>query len=436
MVKTHLSSISLGKYSFSAPSSFSDPSYVGPKAIFDPNFIPESRIDRPKQATQLSSLVLDALLDEYATNVNIYGLKGSGKNLLINHFMSWLDAKQQNIENDSDHAKQNVDPGSFLGISVDCAGKEIEQVFFALVDKIGAHLDHSFQAQQIFSLTTPKLWNLLKFLLKKIEVPVLMHIQNSESMDPIYLDKLFQLAKDLRSVQILTSMNTGGQSYRFKKFEQMDHKIRMDLYSGNEIREITNSRAKMAMKSPLNPESIDLMVDYVMDFDLHIPGASINLLKQVYPVVQDNGELTSEDLRSICQYQFEGLNFDAISMADFVMQTSIEERLFLEYLMGYFENSNRYYIPYGEIKNAYRMTAEELGFKINQSEFRQSFAKITEANILRPGQCYIHEGMKAKDGVLPVAHFLTMPIEEVSEIMNLSFGMFMDDDDEDANLEF
>ena len=63
--------------------------YVGPRAIFDPNFVPPVFFPQKSQSMLLQGIIQDALEDEYPTNVNLYGLKGTGKNLLVNHFLQW-----------------------------------------------------------------------------------------------------------------------------------------------------------------------------------------------------------------------------------------------------------------------------------------------------------------------------------------------------------
>ena len=102
-------------------------------------------------------------------------------------------------------------------------------------------------------------------------------------------------------------------------------------------------------------------------------------------------------------------------MADYVVNTDIEDRLFLEYIVNYFQSNDRFYIPFAEIKKAYMMTCEELGYVAKNSEFKMSLEKILDAQIIRPSKTY--------KSASAIPHFLTLPLGEVSEIMNLSFGM-------------
>src|SRR6056297_2275976 len=78
--------------------------YVGPKSLFDPNFVPPKILPRKKQARLIHGLIMDALDDGYSSSINLYGLKGSGKNLQINHFFKWLVEYQKDcIEETAEH---------------------------------------------------------------------------------------------------------------------------------------------------------------------------------------------------------------------------------------------------------------------------------------------------------------------------------------------
>ena len=66
-------------------------------------------------------------------------------------------------------------------------------------------------------------------------------------------------------------------------------------------------------------------------------------------------------------------------------------------------------------------------------EFYQSFGKILGAQILRPSNYAITQSVTAIAGVYPVAHYLTLPLSEVSDIMKVSFGDVEDNVDDDNN---
>ena len=116
-----------------------------------------------------------------------------------------------------------------------------------------------------------------------------------------------------------------------------------------------------------------------------------------------------------------------------MMATTLEDRLFLDNLVNYFQHSDCYYIPFSEIKKAYIITSEEMGFKPFKKDFCSSLNKILNAQIIRPSRFAISQDMKDFHGIFPVPHFLTLPLNEVSEIMKVSFGDFHDSMNSDSN---
>jgi hypothetical protein len=257
----------------------------------------------------------------------------------------------------------------------------------------------------------------------RLKNPVILFLQKSENISPFYLTKLYKYAKNSHKMQIITTINTGLQKYSFKQYQGMDHRIQMGLYDIKNLEQITMDRSIMAFEKSLEPDSISLIVDYISEYDLMVPGACINLLKEMYPIIHQNGNLTPEILRNTTQYYFDSYNLDAITFADFVISSSIEDRLFLEYLVDFFRSKNNFYIPFNEIRQAYSMTCEELGYEILDQEFFSSFRKITQAQVFCPSKIFRNDGKRENNGVYCVPHFLTLPVHEVNELLNVSFGM-------------
>ena len=59
-------------------------SFIGPQSLYDKNFVPPKFVVRERPSKLLSGIVLDSLSDNYPTNLLLYGLKGTGKNLMAN----------------------------------------------------------------------------------------------------------------------------------------------------------------------------------------------------------------------------------------------------------------------------------------------------------------------------------------------------------------
>ncbi|WP_371803764.1 hypothetical protein [Candidatus Lokiarchaeum ossiferum] len=398
--------------------------YVGSRALFDPNFVPDVFVARENKTQLLKGTLLDAVEDNYATNVNMYGLKGTGKNLFVNQFFKSLINNQFNRRNRNiawiEPSKKSP---NFLIIKINCEKKELEQVFFAILEQLAREIQYSLKIDEIIRLSPGKLWNLIKILINKFSLPILLYLQQIEYIDSQIISKFFAFAKSTKNLQIITSINTGIQKYSFKQYEGLQHRIRMDDYNTSELKKITQDRSIMAFHNSLEVESINMIVDYVSDFDLQVPGSCINYLKEIHPYMQGRGQIFSDDLRGISQYHFDSFHLDSLSLADYIVDTGIEERLFLEYIVNYFQKKDQYYIPFSEIKNAYKMTSEELGFKSESDEFYSYLQGITNMQILRPSHDQKIQSPQRYKGIYPIAHYLTVPLEEINDVLSFSFGI-------------
>ncbi len=394
--------------------------FIGARSLFDPNFIPPVYIERNKRSNLLQGVITDAIEDQYSTNINFYGLEGIGKNLLVNNFLQEISLKQVKA---SMKGKSSRNDKNVYILRIDCSENEVEQVFLTMLSQLCSIMKLQLNFNEILKSTPSKLWNSLKLIMDRLENPVILFLQKSENISPFYLTKLYKYAKNSHKIQIITTINTGLQRYSFKQYQGMDHRIQMGLYDIKKLEKITTDRSIMAFEKTLEPDSISLIVDYVSEYDLMVPGACMNLLKEMYPVIHQNGSLTPEVLRKTTQYYFDSYNLDAITFADFVISSSIEDRLFLEYLLDFFRSKNNYYIPYKDIKQAYSMTCEELGYEILDQEFYNSFRKITQAQVFCPSKIFRNSEKMEKNSVYCVPHFLTLPVHEVNELLNVSFGM-------------
>ena len=58
--------------------------YVGPKALFDPDYIPPTLLYRKNEENTLYSILKDSLNDQFSITVLYQGLQGIGKKVIIN----------------------------------------------------------------------------------------------------------------------------------------------------------------------------------------------------------------------------------------------------------------------------------------------------------------------------------------------------------------
>jgi len=64
--------------------------YFGPKALFDPNFIPPSLLYRKKEEQTLHSILSDSISDDFCLNILYQGINGIGKKVIVNKVINDL----------------------------------------------------------------------------------------------------------------------------------------------------------------------------------------------------------------------------------------------------------------------------------------------------------------------------------------------------------
>lgn len=94
--------------------------FVGPKALFDPNYIPPQILYRKKEQNSLISILTDSISDEFSLNILYQGINGIGKKAIINKVIN--DLSIQNKGNINIHK-----------ICIDCKEKNFEELIFSIL---------------------------------------------------------------------------------------------------------------------------------------------------------------------------------------------------------------------------------------------------------------------------------------------------------------
>ena len=68
----------------------SDNGFIGPRALFDPNYVPPKVLYRKKEERTLLSILKDSLTDEFSLNILYQGIQGIGKRVIVNKVINDL----------------------------------------------------------------------------------------------------------------------------------------------------------------------------------------------------------------------------------------------------------------------------------------------------------------------------------------------------------
>ncbi|MEJ2278745.1 MAG: hypothetical protein P8Y70_13515, partial [Candidatus Lokiarchaeota archaeon] len=125
--------------------------YYGPRAIFDPLFIPPTLLYRKKEVRTLYSLLKDSLNDQYSLNIQYQGINGIGKKVIVNKVLQEL--KQKKIIN-------NEDKNIFLN----CNDKTTKEFIFLFLSELNNKLNLHIELKSFLNSNTPSFWNFLKLI--------------------------------------------------------------------------------------------------------------------------------------------------------------------------------------------------------------------------------------------------------------------------------
>ncbi|MFW9937869.1 MAG: hypothetical protein ACFFD5_09480, partial [Candidatus Thorarchaeota archaeon] len=71
-------------------------SYIGPKAIFDPNYVPKQILFRSQEVHSLYSILNDSFSDNFCLNILYQGIQGIGKKVIVNRVLKDLSIQNSN----------------------------------------------------------------------------------------------------------------------------------------------------------------------------------------------------------------------------------------------------------------------------------------------------------------------------------------------------
>ncbi len=166
--------------------------YYGPRALFDPSFIPPELHGRDKELHQVTSFLRDSQEDEFAANLAICGLPGMGKSTLVGRALSDLEYGQV--------------------VDVDCRNKIVEEILGALISGTEASLLPEFSGLNVLHKGIPNLWNTLRLIVKKTvskSKNMTIVLKSINYIEDGYFEKFCRFGKEM-GVNILATWENYG----------------------------------------------------------------------------------------------------------------------------------------------------------------------------------------------------------------------------------
>lgn len=373
------------------------PTYIGPKALFDPYFIPPELLHRKSEEEMLSSILQDSFLDDFGANILVKGIKGVGKTVLINKAISNLKIKSE------DHGKQ------VLNLFVNCEGKNLEEIIISLILKLEKTKNIRLDINNLLNLTIPRLWNILKLACKNYVHFKFLVFHNIEGIEPKIFKKFLRFGKEMK-ISIISTINKISINPELNILSEFDVKKRIDLYSPSQLFDIIKQRFALTYPFNINDSLSNFMVDLVAEYDYLRPGKCMELMREIYPIIKKNRNITSDHLREQCLLQFDSFSLDELGIISYLTEADILIDVFLDNLSNYFSNGYNYYISLIKLREIYEISCETLEFEKNLTEFNQILQILLDLEILKESKFIreYHNNIKFFYSIMQTSQLKTM----------------------------
>ncbi|MFX1477258.1 MAG: hypothetical protein ACFFCI_03925, partial [Promethearchaeota archaeon] len=239
--------------------------YIGPKALFDPNFIPPKLLFRTKEQNSLISLLKDSISDNFYLNILYQGINGIGKKAIINKVINDLSIKNKGDIN-------------INKVFVDCKDKSFEELLFSLLSDLINISKINLNYESLLESNLSHLWNVFKLLCKKIDINLFFIFTNVEYLAPETFKKFLHLGKE-NHITSLYTVNKILRPTTIDILSEFDITQKLNYFSYNELYYILKQRVLLSFSSDIDKELIKYITDLICEQYVPVPGKGIEILR-------------------------------------------------------------------------------------------------------------------------------------------------------------
>ncbi|MFW9972455.1 MAG: hypothetical protein ACFFDF_19880 [Candidatus Odinarchaeota archaeon] len=347
--------------------------YIGPKALFDPNYIPPQLLYRKKEENSLFSILTDSISDGFCLNVLYHGMNGIGKRVIVNKVIN-------------DLLKQNKDYVKINKVCVNCKEKETDELIFTLLNELVSFSPIDFDYRTILDSNLAHLWNTFKFICNKIDSHLFFIFNNVEYLDPEIFQKFLQFSKDT-NITLISTVNKFLQSGTMDLLSEFDFKHKLDFFSYHELYSILKQRVLLSFSHEIDKDLIKYITDLICEEYVPVPGKGIEILRDIYPIVKRTKGICNFELIEICHNEFDTFQIsDEFNIISFLSEEDILTIIFLDNLSNFFINKTKYYVSIDDLYELYELSCESLEYEKSNSEFQDLIEDLLKICILKPSK--------------------------------------------------
>jgi hypothetical protein len=392
----------------------SQKSYIGPRALFDPYYIPSELVGLDKEQKIMDSLLKDAIQDQYPIVLSLYGLRGIGKTALTKKAISNLTPLNTR------------ESPPIQSCYVNCEEKGSNQIIFSMIDKLSSSLNYDLPPESILHASTSNQINMLSHLITKTQSQkkhnsLLFLLDSIEYTQPLFINKIMDICTS-QFCFLVTSFNLLKSSPFLMEFKKPDIQIQLNTYTPSNLEKISMDRCNIAFTHPIERTIIRYITDLVNEFDYSVPESCLRVLRELYPVLESNSPFIQSQIQDVSRYQFKCHSIDEISIAEFVSETDMVDRLAIDELSSFFHSQSRFYINFAELVNIYKVACENLENQFNSRNFKDFLHKLQRVDLLQPSK-FNSQKTSTQQNPTNQLYFLTISPQMLNDILDVAFGL-------------
>jgi len=347
--------------------------FVGPKALFDPNYIPPQLLYRKKEQNSLISILTDSISDEFCLNILFQGINGIGKKAIVNKVIN--DLSIQNKGNINIHK-----------ICIDCKEKDFEELIFSILADLINICKFNVNYESLLNSNLSHLWNVFKLLCKRIDYHLFFVFTNVEYLKPEIFKKFLHIGKEINITSIYT-INKILQPVTIDLLSEVDLKKKLNYFTYKELYSILKQRILLTISHEVDEDLIRYITDLVCEQYVPVPGKGIEILRDIYPILKNKQFIKNWKLIELCQNHFDQMQIhDEFSMLNYISEEDFLNIIFLDNLSNYFISKMNYYVSLKELEELYNISCESLEYEKSINEFQNLIRELLNIGILRPSK--------------------------------------------------
>lgn len=351
---------------------------IGPKALFDPEFIPPKLLYRTKEQNSLYSILTDSIIDKFSLNILYQGINGIGKKAIANKVIN-------------DLANRRGKEDQIFKICVDCKEKNFEELVFSLLSDMTTLSNLNINYESFLNSDLSHLWNIFKLICKKSVSNLIFIFSNVEYLKPEILKKFLLLGKE-NNITSLFTINKMLRPTTIDLLSEFDLKKKLAYFSYNELYSILKQRVSLAFSHEVENDLIHYITDLIFEQYVPVPGKGVEILRDLYPLIRGEYKIKNFELIELCQNHFDHiLQNDEFTMLNYISEENVLNVLFLDNLSNHFSSKMSYYITLSELQDLYYISCELLEYPKCSNEFQSILEEMLNLGILRASKRKIQE---------------------------------------------